>query len=43
MAAVSASEEEDMLGLPHEKDVSREVSKRATPPGKRFIVAPEGF
>jgi hypothetical protein len=37
LAAVSASEEEDLLGLPEEKDGSREVFKRATPPGKRFI------
>jgi hypothetical protein len=43
MATVSASEEEDMLGLPQEKDASREVFKRATPPGERFAVASEGF
>ncbi|XP_023702248.1 eukaryotic peptide chain release factor GTP-binding subunit-like isoform X2 [Cryptotermes secundus] len=32
MAAVRASEEEDLLGVPEEKDASREVFKRATPP-----------
>jgi hypothetical protein len=43
MAAVSASEEEDMLGVPQEKDASRQVFKRATPQGKRVFVASEGF
>jgi hypothetical protein len=43
MAAVTASEEEDMLALPQEKDVSREVFKRATPTGKRFIIASKGI
>jgi hypothetical protein len=43
MAAVSASEQEDMLGLPQEKDASREVFKRATPPGNGFLVESKGF